>query len=884
MEMRTYREKLNNKGSAMILVLVVLSFIMILGVTVMGTALLNLNMRSLNRKSDKNFYYLETMLDKVYAQTGRVSSEILKEQYAKALEVVYQEDGEAASGGLKVEGEDGEIRANDRANAYMRKGFMKAIKEEFIGSSSAGGMLLSPELNGEGITDEASCAAAAEKLKTFSGGAGEEPEENLQVSVGTIFLLENDSGMVLKDLCLTYLNPETDIETSITVDLEIDVPYVRFINEGDALLDYILVANEEIQVNRSGESTSGAGKKTGELNGNIYGGQFLINRAEVTANGSLLTSAGTIRAAQESFLKIGPDIELRDIGAEAEETVEGTEPGDTGTAPRGVSRVWADGIVMDTKSRLKAEDTSFYINDDLTFTGNDNLVEITGNYYGYGNEGASGNKKLNSDKSSAILFNDKNSILDFSGLNSLMLAGRAYLRFPTSAAQETSEANLEKYIYPMGESLAVRTTQTIYLVPETQIWIAEGGQSGQPMKQAFSNPLYFDEGQNEMTVYVSDTEGVAPDPLTAVSYKVERIPNSDGSGSAALRITPSSEDDAPAVLIQLNNKIYVYYNFKSNQERSVYFENYLKTEANKNTFEQLLHKSGITGEFELSGSDGAAGGVIKKEGQGAIILNDEGTIATSGSLYQVNAIDKDGEYAFRLIPGARSGDTSSLSWVNFSDYLNLTFKHLKENLAETEKVSNHRAEQDGFNQPKELPVGNYVNLPKLKELAGKAAVTAENEEGKTRILLTGDDVILELKNEAGARITGKSARNPYYMEKGLIVTSGNVTIQGEGSFDGLIIAAGSIDIDSDKAVLTADPDSYLPLLDAGTGAGTEAGIDAGAEKSGESADEMEEGGNGIAGYFFDYGNAASTVLNQYEDFVVLNNWRRARHERGGEEG
>ena len=75
------KKKLSNSGSAMILALTVLSLIAILGIMALSSALLNVRMRDLNRKSDKNFYYLETALDEIYAQTGRMARDILKENY-----------------------------------------------------------------------------------------------------------------------------------------------------------------------------------------------------------------------------------------------------------------------------------------------------------------------------------------------------------------------------------------------------------------------------------------------------------------------------------------------------------------------------------------------------------------------------------------------------------------------------------------------------------------------------------------------------------------------------------------------------------------------------------------------------------------------------------
>ena len=105
------RRKLNNAGSTMIMALTIVSLIAILGVMALSTALLNVKMRNLNRRSDKNFYYLETALDEIYAQTGRMASNILKENYVEVMGALYK-DG---------------YRTNDEANLQLKSMFINDL-------------------------------------------------------------------------------------------------------------------------------------------------------------------------------------------------------------------------------------------------------------------------------------------------------------------------------------------------------------------------------------------------------------------------------------------------------------------------------------------------------------------------------------------------------------------------------------------------------------------------------------------------------------------------------------------------------------------------------------------------------------------------------------
>ena len=64
------QKKENNKGSAMILVLVLISMISILGFMSVSGARMNMKRGILNRSSERNFYLLETALDEIYSGLG----------------------------------------------------------------------------------------------------------------------------------------------------------------------------------------------------------------------------------------------------------------------------------------------------------------------------------------------------------------------------------------------------------------------------------------------------------------------------------------------------------------------------------------------------------------------------------------------------------------------------------------------------------------------------------------------------------------------------------------------------------------------------------------------------------------------------------------------
>ena len=800
----------------MIMALTIVSLIAILGVMALSTALLNVKMRNLNRRSDKNFYYLETALDEIYAQTGRMASNILKENYVEVMGALYK-DG---------------YRTNDEANLQLKSMFINdLLADEAFGIE----MPLSDD------NSENNRKNAAEKLASFSDTI---QEKDLDVSIGSIVMgkytgqdseptgnglksgmaggrfaaggKEVYSGILFKDFCIVYTNPETGIESAVTVDLKITAPYVRFMNEGEALLDYVLAANGGIEVN-----VNGTGSPDNYFAGKIYGKSFTVEHSKTEVASSLFTSAGTLTVGNRADLTISPD---KNTGVQ--------------------SRVWADGILLDFASKLTAEDAAIFVKDDLTLTRNKNTVALKGRYYGYGNEGAGNNLDGETpSKSSAIIINDRGSKLDLTGLDTLILAGRAYMKFDkTITGQE---------VYPMGESLAVKATQTIYLVPESSITLEWSGKT----ETASSNPVLLPEEDN---AYILKLHVKLPENMGAKEdnyyIKVVNPKAADDSGKGIsvyrddsgkeIAVSGDNRGYFPTIPVILNGKVYVYYNFNSENDRRKYFIDYLKNEAD--SFDELLQKGGMTGG--KSPESTFNGGVLIEEGGSSSTQ-----INTSGSLYQVAGKDEgeDG-HLFQLLEKGQNGVSSSIEWANLIGNLDASFNNLKMNLAETDRVGG-RASEAVTGLSAILPIGNYVKVDEVAKLNGEPVFLSsgdESESGGSYVLLSGDSVTVQLDEDGEAAVS--TLGRTYSMKGGLVVSAKDIEVRGEGTYNGLLMAAGKISI-TGSAKLTADGQTFEPILD------------------------REE----VAEYFYDYSDVASTVLNDYEDFVTRENWSRSGREQGG---
>lgn len=949
----------------MVMALTIISFIAILGVLAMSTSLLNIQMRSLNRSSDRNFYYLETALDEIYARVGMISSDVLKDSYADVLGGLYAEEtGENAGGvdGLETLGQSGgkTPSRNERANLKFGKQAIDRLLMEL--NLDLGNLEGDAVLHDGIITDPEVCGDAAETLKKYaetffkteagkakesgtalSDGTGQTDstgkmngteqtegtalEGVLDASVAAIVLEQEEQdilgasqeggkalyyrGLTFQGFCLTYTEYETGIQSSLTVDLRIRVPYVRFTNDGDTLFDYVLVANEGIRMG-DGSGSSGILDEDDvnydqSLKGNIYGGFITIDKTSVQADSRLLTAKGALTIQNQGKLSMGSfgsqgKNGQRKTGKAVEEgDPDKWEPGDPETSKEDefddeneekgtfaldsgnrLNTVWAENIDVVFSSGLSSRNTDFYVQDDMTLKGDENQVKLNGRYYGYGNEGASGEKTYIPSKSSAILLNGKKDTVDLRGLDFLMLAGRSYLNFNLSDKNRGGQQ-----VYPMGESLAVKATQSMYLVPEQSIGLIYGTDP-QP-KPAGSNPVILPEGVESMEVTVTIPDDIAKIMGTAAGTTVRFTV---GGGSSA-EIT--AETGAHVFVIESKNKYYIYYDFsepddekennRGNEKRSLYFEHYLS--ENVASFNSYLEQARVTG----------------KTGEGGIYLNEDGQILSSGSLYQVAGNSASGpvsgsdetkgssEKLFQLFTTREEGLGSSLTWPLLSDKLNRTFVSLQRNLAETDRVSGRGIFQDTSNDAVSIdtnePAGNYVNFSKIvsgvKALKGDIFLTSSEGESPVSIYLSDGDLEVELNGSEAVIRGGEGSKGilksggSASVSGGLIVSAGNVKITGEGSFDGLIIAKGTITI-TGKAELTANAETYRGLLeslevsDKGNSAAEEA----------EDEDKIDRE-TAAARCFYDYGDADATVLNDYADFVFRENWvRAARRQKGGE--
>lgn len=250
------------------------------------------------------------------------------------------------------------------------------------------------------------------------------------------------------------------------------------------------------------------------------------------------------------------------------------------------ARVYAAGLNLD--GGTLSLDSKTYVANDLILNGNGSRATLTKEYYGYGAsvEQGMGDKAVTPSLSSAIIINGRNATVDMSGVNKLLLAGRAYIgqSLSTGLAMSgtpggtpgTSKAVL------MGESIAVKGNQIAYLVPAECIGTLDG------KTMVGQNPL---NGATAATVedyknqYGEDFKEV---DFNKPIYKLDNKTLSDFGVTDMKHIrklyTQYNSADS-------ENKTLAYYYLVMDKDKAAeYFEQYYNFNASKETIDNYFKK------------------------------------------------------------------------------------------------------------------------------------------------------------------------------------------------------------------------------------------------------------------------------------------------------
>lgn len=451
-----WNKKRRNSGSSIVIVIIAMAMIGIMATTLLWMAYINYMIKVNDIRNKNSFYSAETVMEQIMAGLRNTSSEAVSEAYG---EVLSNWDS------LETEGN----RYSAFATEYLDT-LVKLLKDPSKGDGYYRRELL------KGFVD----TAAWGNVNETAWLAGTDSTNAADVREPVMELV-NGNSLYLRNVFVAY--QDGDRLSVVSTDICLDVPSVVFTRTGtvENLYEYLLIGNEGITVAEGSGITA---------DGNIFAGTAADNKEKggitVNKNASLTVDNGSLIISKGDIDVIGPGASFVVHNA-----------ADSG------SRVYARSI--DLQSGTVSLDSRTYVANDLTLSGKGSKATLTKEYYGYGasvGNGMTGNE-TDQANSSAIIINGQDSKVDMSGLQTLMLAGRAYIGTSTKkaeldqnalAAAAGDETKKNDKAVLMGESIAVKGGQIAYLVPAECLGVYQGttviGQNPVSAKQSGEIEVY----------------------------------------------------------------------------------------------------------------------------------------------------------------------------------------------------------------------------------------------------------------------------------------------------------------------------------------------------------------------------------------------------------
>lgn len=577
------RLRRDNRGSAIVIVIIAMAMIGILASAILWSAYMNYMIKINDIRNKKSFYSAETVMEQIVAG--------LEHEASAAITLSYQEVMQNWNpNGTQDEVVQGEA---DRSSRFTTVYLSSLIKSLMLDTSPVPGPI-DPSIPKQYHYDREKLAAFIddELYDRMDEEVWNGKEEGSSEDDNTMEIV-NNSSLVLHNIRVSFMDDRGYVSI-INTDICIDVPELVFYQNPsiDSLYDYALIGNTGV------ETAENSGKSV--VYGGIYAGRE--DTAEAAGKGGLTVKPGSgLTVEGGRYVISGGDITVGDkngAGASLIVNSKVSGSGDTSLIPE----VYAVEINVTGGSSLSL-DSKTYVADDLVLSGRGSRATLMREYYGYGyfngtsvpnDSDDEGKKRKGAEASSAILINGTNATLDMSGVTRLMLAGRAYIGETSLGASSILPETKKEQLVVMGESIAVKGSQIAYLVPAECIGTLD-------QKTVIGqNPL-----NGEMASAIEEykaaygEEAFKEVDVTKPVYKL---------GNKSLSDFNITKDDIRKVYTQYNssdseNKTLLYYYLVLEEDEAVrYFEQYYDFNTNKEAIDNYFGKyagGGITlGNYE----------------------------------------------------------------------------------------------------------------------------------------------------------------------------------------------------------------------------------------------------------------------------------------------
>ena len=748
---KIWKTKKNNRGAAMIMVIVSIAFIGMLVAMIVYMAYCNYLMKSSDKVAKNNFYSAESVLDAINAGIQQDISDSMSEAYVSSMQNSL---GKTA----------------DEMSDVFKKTFFDQMKGKLATASTQTSTPTSDPATSptkweltrliEYASYEVDSTTGATKTRggfdraTSKGSKGAWIEPI--TTDGNIITQYNKDYLTLNNIRVVYTD-EKGYVSIIETDIRVKIPDLNYAVASSRLdvENYSVIANETF----TADGTFTAGSDSPEFSasahdtsvtGNVYGGQDGV----YVANKSKLSFVDDSTDSVSNYYLIAGSI-----------NVENAKENGEGLVVDLTHDNYTEGINVTTGNIQLGGNT--FVKDDLTIAGTGSNIALSGIYRGYGDylSGADG--------SSSILVNGAKTSLDFSGLTELLLSGHAYVgakhydadidRYKkgmdigaTDSVQSDYIADTKDYQdkiqeytdqttsvkrntsdVMMGESISVKANQMVYMVPSD--CMANG-----------KNPMSYGEYETLMSAHKKDADGNDTDeletPIVDLSNLWEKLGSAYTSGYRAVfrRVSGS-------VLV------YFYLDFGSNEvQANEFFKAYYKYDKAGLTNYVNAYIDNVNWGSSLTDSTLTLAGNAFKFVNGELELQED----------NLNSDEQ------------KMSDALTNAEVYENTYLALSCM-LKPNIDETTSA-----------QQGQSVYNNIVNSTFV-------------DKAGTKVFKDDADSVNAVVTKDSYTYTGDSKIK-------LIISAGNVYLKND--FSGLVIAGGSVYVGSDCKNILYDPTNVLKAL------------------------------------------------------------------------
>lgn len=555
----------SNKGFSLITVILAVGLVGILVMLVAYMVIANFRMKMSGLKEKDAFYTAERALEEIRTGLQEDVAEAMSEAYTSVMES-YNRDSNTTDTSMDAQ----------RQAAYEKE-FLNILQNRLKGNQTVEGCYDMDKIRAYVDVDkEDTFDSTKESLVVTNITA--DSSSGVSGSGGPLLLPDYTKKTVtVKNLKVIYVD-EKGHAAIIQTDIRLGVPQIPFPTPSTLpdLMNMIVVAGKGIYCEKG--STTG----DNEIQGSVYAGILpetkLANAVGVKDASIYLSEGTTLKVSKGERVVCAGEVTLAK---------------ESGFSSAGETTLWAQGIGL-TSANVELLGKT-YLSDDLTVNaGTGSYVKISGDYYGYGDvESAlkSRNRieygypddsstdstqttqtyeeKTAAALSSAITINGKNTTLDMSGLERLLLAGRNYIAskvLSTTGAPgsgTSSSSNSDNVL--TGESITVKGTQLAYLVPDT---LFDSG---------YHNPMSYDEYMTAAGINATDNAKTVKGKIKTFAEKkvstttvVKALGNKSLSDLGADVQTIFYSDGGASD----GGYVYFYLNFSNGKKASEFMQNY----------------------------------------------------------------------------------------------------------------------------------------------------------------------------------------------------------------------------------------------------------------------------------------------------------------------